>query len=105
MSKKEDWINEVEEGWVESYQIVDKKDVSPSHGTKIIKIEDLRFVLHNLEWIKILNNAIGSRPTSWNFSEYNHPVIEWRNASDEICMALIKELEDVGIIGNKALTK
>lgn len=45
--------------------------------------------LYKLNWIKILNEAIESRKTSW----VKNPVIEWRNASDEILMAVIKSLK------------
>jgi len=62
------------------------------------KSEKLRIILHNLNWIQILDKAIKHRTTSWNFGSYNHPVVEWRNASDEICMAVINALEDKNIL-------
>ena len=65
---------------------------------KKTKSENLRYILHSLDWIKILNNAVNNRKSSWNFQGFGNPVIEWRNASDEICMALINELEDKQIL-------
>ena len=62
------------------------------------KSEKLREILHSLDWIKILDKAVNRRKTSWNFQGYGHPVIEWRNASDEVCMAVINALEDKKIL-------
>jgi hypothetical protein len=62
------------------------------------KAEKLRQILHNLDWIKILDKAVNHRKTSWNFQGYGHPVVEWRNASDEVCMAVINALEDKQIL-------
>ena len=56
--------------------------------------EELKKVLYGLDWMQILNKAIEGRKTSWNFGAYNHPVIEWRNASDEVCVAVVKALEE-----------
>lgn len=67
------------------------------------KSEKLRIILYNLDWIKILDRAVKHRPSSWNFGNYNHPVIEWRNASDGVFMALIKELENKKILEEKAI--
>lgn len=50
--------------------------------------------LYKLNWIKILRNAIDNRRSSLG----KFPVIEWRNASDEICLAVIKAMEEAGII-------
>jgi hypothetical protein len=50
--------------------------------------EEIKNVLYGLNWIKILNDAIKSRPLSWN----DNPVREWRNASDEICFEVIRSL-------------
>lgn len=55
---------------------------------------DVRGLIHNLNWSKILHSAIESRKTSWK----EDPVYEWRNASDEICMAFFREMEDQGIL-------
>jgi hypothetical protein len=55
---------------------------------------ELRARLYQLDWIKILADAIEMRPTSWN----DKPVREWRNASDEICSAVIRALEKEGKI-------
>lgn len=49
-----------------------------------------------IDWIKLLSDAISNRKTSWN----ENPVIEWRNASDEIRSALIAELERLKILEN-----
>ena len=62
--------------------------------------EKLRQILHNLDWFKIMQKAIDSRKTSWNFQGYGHPIIEWRNATDEVCMAVINALEDKGVLEN-----
>jgi len=53
------------------------------------KVKRIKAVLHKLDWIKILHTAIESRPTSWGI----RPVREWRNASDEILFAVVKEIE------------
>ena len=47
-----------------------------------------------LDWIKILDDAIENRPTSW--SEF--PVSEWKNASDETFMSVLKEMKKKGLI-------
>ena len=52
--------------------------------------------IYQLNWIKILDEAIKSRPSSWN----DNPVREWRNASDEILGALINQMEDKKLIPN-----
>jgi len=48
----------------------------------------IRNELSKLNWIDVLNDAISSRSTSW----VKNPVMEWRNASDEIYMSVIKHL-------------
>ena len=63
---------------------------------KKIKYQDLKFEIYQLDWIKILHEAIKARPKSWN----QDPVYEWRNASDEICGALIHALEEKSLIPN-----
>lgn len=50
-----------------------------------------------LDWIKILDSAIKARPLSW-WGDQTPPVREWRNASDEIAMAVLKAMEEVGMI-------
>lgn len=50
--------------------------------------------IYQLDWIKILNEAIKSRPSSWN----DNPIREWRNASDEILGALIHQMEEKKLI-------
>ena len=62
------------------------------------KEEKLRDILCKLDWIQILDTATKRRKTSWNFGGYEHPVVEWRNASDEVCMAVVNALEDKGIL-------
>lgn len=60
---------------------------------------DLRAELYKLDWIKIMQQAIESRPSSWNRSKpFECPILEWRNASDEVCYAVINALEDKGLI-------
>lgn len=55
----------------------------------MIKIEDVC----QLDWVKILRKAIKARPTSW--AEF--PIIEWRNASDEVMWEVIKALQHAGL--------
>lgn len=62
--------------------------------SKFIRKDVLKIQLYRLDWIKILNDAITSRKTSWS----QDPVIEWRNAGDTICFAVCKALEEKGII-------
>lgn len=61
--------------------------------TRTQKLE-LEYELALLDWIAILARAIESRPTSWG----QDPVIEWRNASDEVCGALMQALEAKGLV-------
>ena len=50
--------------------------------------------LYGLDWIKILRYAVDNRRSSWG----EYPVREWRNAGDEVCLAVIKEMEEKGLI-------
>ncbi len=59
-----------------------------------IEKRELRRILFKLDWKEILYNAIKNRPTSWN----ENPVLEWRNASDTILSALLRELEKRGVL-------
>lgn len=61
--------------------------------TRTQKLE-LGYQLAQLDWILILDEAIKSRPRSWS----NNPVVEWRNASDEVWMAVISALEEKGLV-------
>lgn len=47
-------------------------------------------VLYSLDWIKILHKAIENRRSSWG----ERPVVEWRNASDEVCSAVLVALRE-----------
>jgi hypothetical protein len=49
-------------------------------------------ILGELDWMKILKNAINSRPSSWS----DKPVLEWRNAGDTVFCALVNELRERG---------
>ena len=60
-------------------------------------MQEIKIQLYQLDWIQILAEAIRMRPTSWN----EKPVREWRNASDEICTAVIRALEKKVLISNK----
>ena len=60
-----------------------------------------RYSMMRLDWIAILDEAIKARPTSW-WGEKTPPVREWRNASDEVCFAVIHAMEKAGLI-DKAL--
>ena len=50
-----------------------------------------------LDWIAILDEAIKARPTSWWVGKTS-PVREWRNASDEVCFAVINAMEKTGLL-------
>ena len=54
----------------------------------------LSYDLARLDWILILHNAIESRPTSWG----ERPVVEWRNASDEVWSALMRAMREARLI-------
>ncbi len=56
--------------------------------------EELKQKIYRLDWITILDEAIKGRPTSWA----ERPVHEYRNASDEVLMALIRHMEEAGIL-------
>jgi len=56
---------------------------------KSIKVEELREIIGRLDWIKIMDKAIKSRPTSWD----DNPIREWRNASDCVYWAVMDALE------------
>ena len=53
-----------------------------------------RYAMMRLDWTHILDKAIKNRPLSW----HKPTVREWRNASDEICFAVIREMEEKGLI-------
>jgi len=53
--------------------------------------------IYRANWIKILSNATKNRPTSWG----DDAVREWRNASDEVLMALMSELKATGAIADE----
>lgn len=54
----------------------------------------LKIDIYQLDWIKILKQAIDRRPRSWS----ENPIWEWRNAGDEVCHALVQALEEKGIL-------
>ena len=58
--------------------------------------EKLRYKMAKLNWILILKAATDGRRTSWA----ENPVVEWRNASDEVYMAVINAMERAGILPN-----
>ena len=60
----------------------------------MIDKEKLKWAIYNLDWITIMAEAIKNRPTSWK----NDPIHEWRNASDEVCSAVINALKEKKII-------
>lgn len=67
------------EDWIEAYK--------NEEGEKMR--ENISIELMRLDWIKILNEAIKMRKSSWN----EDPVREWRNASDEICGAVLRAMK------------
>ena len=56
---------------------------------------DLKGKMYRLDWIEILRRAVDMRPTSFRSDP---PFWEWRNASDEICYAVVHAMEDAGIV-------
>jgi len=56
--------------------------------------QKVRDAFRKIEWIKVLSEAINSRPSSWG----NDVVREWRNASDELEWAVTKALEQAGLL-------
>ena len=56
-----------------------------------------RYSIMRLDWIAILDEAIKARPTSWWVGKTS-PVREWRNASDEVCFAVINAMEKAGLL-------
>ena len=52
--------------------------------------------IYLLDWIKIMDMAIKGRPTSWG----ERPIQEWRNASDEVLMALMDQCREGGIFSD-----
>ena len=55
--------------------------------------ERIHYKIWRLDWIKILDRAIKMRPTSWT----ERPVLEYRNASDEILCAMMHFAKDVNL--------
>lgn len=69
--------------------------------------EKIRYEMAKLDWIKILDQAIKNRQTSWYGGNHTvasldgsfvPPVREWRNASDEIWCEVVKAMEEAKII-------
>jgi len=61
--------------------------------TKKEERENIMQEIYLLDWIKIMINAIEGRKTSWD----KNPIIEWRNASDEVLMAFMSEAREKSI--------
>ena len=55
--------------------------------------QQIKIEIAQLDWIKILSEAIKGRPMSWG----NDIVREWRNASDEVWVALDSEAIKKGV--------
>jgi len=71
--------------------------------------DELKTKMYRLDWIKILQEAIDMRPSSWYPLGFEPRIFtmpdgtydetkkyspsEWRNASDEICSAVIRAME------------
>jgi hypothetical protein len=77
--------------------------------------DGLKTKMYRLDWIKILQEAIDMRPSSWYPLGFEPRVFvmpdlkthdetkkyspaEWRNASDEICGAVIRAMERDGLL-------
>lgn len=58
--------------------------------------DKIRDEIERLNWIKILDSAIKSRPTSWR----EDPVFEYRNASDEVKWAIMRACYGAGIFND-----
>jgi len=56
---------------------------------KKISVGELRQILYRLDWKKIIHDAYRMRPSSWR----EDPILEWRNASDCVCFAVMDALE------------
>jgi len=56
---------------------------------KKISVGELRQILYRLDWKKIMYDAYRMRPSSWR----EDPILEWRNASDCVCFAVMDALE------------
>jgi hypothetical protein len=70
--------------------------------------------MYRLDWIKILQEAIDMRPSSWyplgfeprifvmpdgtHEEAKKYSPAEWRNASDELCGAVIRTMEREGLL-------
>ena len=83
-------------------------------NAKIINDEDkFRVLFARLDWVKILNNAINGRPTSFypigfepkkmifegkDLTATKYSPCEWRNASDQIYGAVLHSMEESGIL-------
>ena len=59
---------------------------------------DLKSRMYRLNWVKIIQRAVKSRPTSWG----ENPVVEWRNASDEVCYAVVDAMKKAGLLDRDA---
>jgi hypothetical protein len=53
--------------------------------------EKLIQILYSLDWVKVMRDAYEGRKTSWE--EIGH-IREWRNATDEIMGAVIKQVKE-----------
>lgn len=82
-------------------------EVSQVFEKDYVSREELRLQLHRLDWMKILKEAVESRPTSWWMKEFTDdkgetyripPITEWRNASDEVLWSVEREMEKKKLI-------
>ncbi len=83
------------------YAVVDLREFEAFLTVEIERArgEEREFVkieLIQMDWIKILDGAIKTRPTSWG----SDVVREWRNASDTVMGSVIYEAEEKGIFKN-----
>ena len=53
-----------------------------------------KFEVLGLDWKAILGRAIERRPRSWG----DYPVREWRNASDEVGLAVLAAMVEAGLV-------
>lgn len=110
MNKKPDWIKRFDKQFIGKSTFTGKKigtfTEKPELRLEVIDFisqlllqtedrvrEEIKTDLYQLDWIRILKRAIDSRPRSWS----DNPVLEFRNASDEVLAAMMDQAIDKGI--------
>jgi hypothetical protein len=111
-------FKEIDKGWQceDCLCVVDGVSFYQGRNNKEKEMrEELKYRMYKLDWIKILANAIDMRPTSWyplgfeprifvmpdmksHEETKKYSPAEWRNASDEVCGAVIRAMEEAGML-------